>query len=76
MNQFIFLDESFNKKCDIFDARNAEHARRMQDLVHQYERPDEEMDTSPGGLMSNKEYYDGTERINVVFQNRSESVLN
>ena len=47
----------------------------MQDLIHQYERPGEEMDTSPGDLMSNKEYHDQTQLIKVAFQNRSESIL-
>ena len=67
MNQFIFLDDSFNEQCDTLNARSADHARRMQDLVHEYERPDEGMDTSPGDLMSNKDYYDQTQLIKVAF---------
>ena len=75
MNQFLFLDDSCNKQCDEFDARSVERARRMEDLVHEYERPYEEIDTSPGDMMSNKEYYDQTQLIRVAFQNRSQSIL-
>ena len=70
-----FLSDSFNKQCVSFNARGSDYARTMQDMVQQYERPDDKNCTASGDLMSTKEYYDGTELIKLAFHNKSESVL-
>ena len=49
-----FFSDSFNKQCVSFNARGSDYARTMQDMVQQYERPNDKNDTAPGDLMSTK----------------------
>ena len=65
-----FLDDNLNKQYIAFDARGFKYARMNQ----QYEMPDDKNHPAPGNMMSDKDYFDGTERVRLAFHNKSESV--
>ena len=69
-----FLNESLNTQCIAFNTRGLEYARRMQDTNQRYEMPDDKSESAPGRMMSNEDYFDGTERVKFAFYDKSESV--
>jgi hypothetical protein len=69
-----FLDDSLSKQCITFNASGLEYARIIQDMNQQYEMPHDKNRPASSKMMSDMDYFEGTERVRVAFRNTSESV--